>query len=140
MTSCTVPAKGTPTFELGEKEIEFGVGIHGEPGVARQEISSSDELAKQCVDKLIEDLPFAKGDEVAVMINGFGGSPLQELYVFNNSVAKVLAEKGIKVYDTMVGNYMTSIDMAGASLTMLKLDDQMKELFDAPANTLAFKK
>lgn len=140
LTSCTVPAKGTPTFQLGEDEIEFGVGIHGEPGVARQEIRTADELAKDCIDMLIADLPFAEGDEVAVMVNGFGGSPMQELYVLNNSVAKYLAEKGIKIYDTMVGNYMTSIDMAGASVTMLKLDDELKEYLDAPVNTISIKK
>lgn len=89
---------------------------------------------------LIADLPFAEGDEVAVMVNGFGGSPMQELYVLNNSVAKYLAEKGIKIYDTMVGNYMTSIDMAGASVTMLKLDDELKEYLDAPVNTISIKK
>jgi dihydroxyacetone kinase len=140
LTSCTVPAKGTPTFVLAENEIEFGVGIHGEPGVARQAMRTSDELAADCIERLVVDLPFASGDEVALMINGFGATPLQELYVSNNSVAKILTEKGIKVYDTMVGNYMTAIDMAGASVTMLKLDDELKELYDAPVNTVAFKK
>lgn len=96
LTSCTVPAKGTPTFQLGEDEIEFGVGIHGEPGVARQEIRTADELAKDCIDMLIADLPFAEGDEVAVMVNGFGGSPMQELYVLNNSVASTWRKKGLR--------------------------------------------
>lgn len=140
LTSCTVPAKGTPTFQLSDEEIEFGVGIHGEPGTARVAMKTADELAKDCVDRLIEDLPFAEGDEVALMINGFGGTPLQELYVFNNSVTNLLNEKGIKIYDTMVGNYMTSIDMAGASVTMLKLDDELKSYYDAPVNTIAIKK
>lgn len=140
LTSCTVPAKGSPTFTLTENEIEFGVGIHGEPGVARQEIRTPDELAADCLELLIVDLPFVKGDEVALMVNGFGGTPLQELYVFNNSISKILSEKGIKVYDTMVGDYMTSLDMAGASVTMLKLDDELKNYYDAPVNTIAIKK
>lgn len=139
LTSCTVPAKGTPTFELSETEIEFGVGIHGEPGTAREEMKTADELAKECVDRLIKDLPFVKGDEIALMINGFGGTPLQELYLFNNSVSKLLSDEGITVYDTMVGNYMTALDMAGASITMLKLDDELKELYNAKVNTVALK-
>ncbi|WP_199563525.1 MULTISPECIES: dihydroxyacetone kinase subunit DhaK [unclassified Oceanispirochaeta] len=140
LTSCTVPAKGSPTFTLSENEIEFGVGIHGEPGVARQEIRTPDELAADCLELLLVDLPFIEGDEVALMVNGFGGTPLQELYVFNNSISKILSEKGISVYDTMVGNYMTSLDMAGASVTMLKLDDELKNYYDAPVNTIAIKK
>ncbi|WP_170311594.1 dihydroxyacetone kinase subunit DhaK [Vallitalea okinawensis] len=137
LTSCTVPAKGTPTFEISEKEIEFGVGIHGEPGVARQAIKTANELAQDCISLLLKDLPFESGDEVALMINGFGATPLKELYVFNNAVSKLLNGYNIKIYDTMVGNYMTSIDMAGASVTMLKLDDELKELLDAPVNTIA---
>lgn len=116
-TSCTVPAKGTPTFTLEEDEMEFGVGIHGEPGIKREKILSADELAKKMLEKIIKDLPFAEGDEVAVIVNGLGASPLQELYLLNNSVAKELEEKKMKVYKTLVGNYMTSIDMAGASVT-----------------------
>ena len=140
LTSCTVPSKGTPTFSLAENEIEFGVGIHGEPGVARQEMRSASELASDCIERLVADLPFNEGDEVALMINGFGGSPLQELYVFNNSVSKILAQKEIKVYDTMVGNYMTSLDMAGASVTLLKLDDELKEYYDSTVDTIVIKK
>ncbi len=140
LTSCTVPAKGSPTFDISETELEFGVGIHGEPGVARQAMKTSDELAKDCVDRLMADLPFNAGDEVALMINGFGGTPLQELYVFNKSVRELLSEQNITVYETMVGNYMTAIDMAGASVTMLRLDDELKAYLDAPANTVALKK
>ncbi len=138
LTSCTVPAKGTPTFTLSDDEMEFGVGIHGEPGVVREKIVGAEQLAAKLLDKIIEDLPFASGSEVAVMVNGFGGSPLQELYVLNNSVVKILAEKGIKIYRIYVGNYMTSIDMAGASITLLKLDSELKSLLDAPADTAAF--
>lgn len=136
-TSCTVPAKGSPTFTLQEDEIEFGVGIHGEPGTRREKIRSADELAKEIVGKLIEDLSLNPDDEVALMINGLGGTPLQELFIFNQSVTKEINSKGLRVYRTLVGNYMTSIDMAGASVTMLKLDGETKALLDAPADTPA---
>jgi len=139
LTSCTVPAKGTPTFSLAEDEMEFGVGIHGEPGTIREKIASADELARKLLDRIIGDLPFTAGCEVAVMVNGFGSSPLQELFVLNNSVAKILAEKNIKTHRTFVGNYMTSIDMAGASVTLLKLDAELKALLDAPADAPAMK-
>lgn len=140
LSSCTVPAKGTPTFSLAEKEIEFGVGIHGEPGTERRTIKTADELATDCVEKILEENIYSANDEVALMINGFGSTPLQELYVLNNSVAKLLEEKNIKVYDTMVGNFMTAIDMEGASVTMLKLDDELKTYFDAPVDTIAIKR
>lgn len=135
LTSCTVPAKGTPTFSLADDEMEFGVGIHGEPGTIREKLVSSDQLASKLLDKIVSDLPFTSGSEVAVMINGFGATPMQELFVLNNSVSKVLAEKGLKTYRTFVGNYMTAIDMAGASVTLLKLDAELKTLLDAPADT-----
>jgi dihydroxyacetone kinase len=138
-TSCTVPAKGTPTFTLGEDEMEFGVGIHGEPGTAREKIVSADELAEKLLDKIINDLPFNSGDEVALLVNGLGGTPTMELYLLNNSINKVLEKKGIKVYKTLVGNYMTSIDMSGASVSLLRLDDELKELLDYPADTPALK-
>lgn len=137
LTSCTVPAKGTPTFTLAEDEMEFGVGIHGEPGIVREKIVEADELAAKLLDKIVADISFTSGDEVALMVNGFGSTPLQELFVLNNSVAKILAEKGINIYRTFVGNYMTAIDMAGASLTLLKLDDELKSFLDAPADTAA---
>lgn len=139
LTSCTVPAKGTPTFAMDEDEIEFGVGIHGEPGIARESVKSADELAGEMVDRLLKDLPFNAGDEVALMVNGLGATPLQELYVLNNAVNKLLEKANMKVYKTLVGNYMTAIDMAGASITLLKLDDALKELLDAPVDTIALK-
>lgn len=139
LTSCTVPAKGTPTFSLNEDEMEFGVGIHGEPGTSREKLVSADELAEKLLAKILPDLPFAEGCEVALMINGFGSSPLQELFVLNNSVAKILAAKNIKTYRTFVGNYMTSIDMAGASVTLLKLDEELKTLLDASSHAPAFR-
>lgn len=139
LTSCTVPAKGTPTFNLEADKMEYGVGIHGEPGRARQDLQSADELANKMVDSLVEDLALKGCEEIALIINGFGGSPLQELYLFNNSVSNVLAKKGIKIYRTLVGNFMTSIDMAGASVTLLKLDAELKGYLDYPVDTPALK-
>lgn len=139
LTSCTVPAKGTPTFKLGDDEMEFGVGIHGEPGIAREKIITADELALKMADLVVSDLPFNEGNEVALLVNGLGGTPLQELYLLNNSVAKVLRNKNIKIYKTFVGNYMTSIDMAGASISLLRLDNQLKEYLDASADAPALK-
>ncbi|NME07306.1 dihydroxyacetone kinase subunit DhaK [Psychrobacillus sp. BL-248-WT-3] len=138
-TSCTVPAKGTPTFKLADDEIEYGVGIHGEPGIKREKMLSADELADRMTTDLIKDLGINEEDEIAVLVNGFGATPLQELYLLNNSVTRVLSRKNIKVNRMFVGNYMTSIDMAGASLTFLKLDDELKELLSKPSDTPAFK-
>ncbi len=131
LTSCTVPAKGTPTFKLGGDEMEYGVGIHGEPGICRQTVATADELAEQMVASLCQDLKLQGSDEVTILINGFGATPLQELYLFNNAVIKVLAGKDIKVYRVFVGNFMTSIDMAGASVSLMKMDDPLKKLLDA---------
>ncbi len=136
LTSCTVPAKGSPTFSLEEDEMEYGVGIHGEPGIRREKILSADELAKRMTDTLVEELN-ASGTETAVLINGFGATPLQELYLLNHAVLRELDKKNVKVLKVLVGNYMTSIDMAGASVSLLKLDDELKDLLayacDAPA-------
>ncbi len=139
LTSCTVPAKGTPTFSIGEDEIEFGVGIHGEPGVAREKIVSANELAEKMLEKIIADFSDQKIVEVALLVNGLGATPLMELYLLNNSVNKILANNSIKVYKTLVGNYMTSIDMAGASVTILNLDSELKELLEDPADSPALK-
>lgn len=137
-TSCTVPAKGTPTFELGEDEMEYGVGIHGEPGIRREKIATADELAERMVNQLINELDY-KDEEVVVLINGFGATPLQELYLLNNSVFRELHKREIKVCKNFVGNYMTSIDMAGASVSIMKLDDELKELMKDQCDTPAFK-
>lgn len=139
LTSCTVPAKGTPTFKLNDDEIEFGVGIHGEPGIAREKLVTADELAERMVDLIAKDLPFNSGDKVALLVNGLGATPLQELYLLNNSVSKALDKRNLSVYKTMVGNYMTAIDMAGASVTLLKLDDELTEYLDAEVDTPAIK-
>ncbi len=139
LTSCTVPAKGTPTFSLNDDEIEFGVGIHGEPGIAREKLATAEELADRMIDLITKDLPIVSGDEVALLVNGLGGTPLQELYLLNNSVAAALENKSIKIYKTFVGNYMTAIDMAGASISLLKLDAELKGYLDASADTPALK-
>lgn len=137
LTSCTVPAAGSPTFEIGEDEMEFGVGIHGEPGRKREKLISADALAARIVPDIAADLGLKAGEEIALLINGFGGSPLQELYLFNNSVTNELEKAGVKIYKTLVGNYMTSIDMAGASVTFLRLDDELKAYLDYPVATPA---
>ena len=138
LSSCTVPAKGTPTFELKENEMEYGVGIHGEPGIQRENIPSADELAKRMTDALAEELNVTQGEEVAVLVNGFGSTPLQELYLFNYAVAKVLHEKNIRIYRSFAGNYMTSIDMLGASLTFMKMNAELKALLDQESEAPAF--
>ena len=139
ISPCTVPAAGKPGFELSEDEMEIGIGIHGEPGTHRDKLQSADEIAKSLLDKILADIDF-KGSEVVVLVNGMGATPLMELYIINNFVQDYLAQAGVKVYDTMVGNYMTSIEMAGFSLTLLKLDDELKKLYDAPADTPALKR
>jgi dihydroxyacetone kinase-like protein len=135
---CTVPAAGKPGFELGEDEMEVGIGIHGEPGTHREPLKTADEIVDMLLAQILADLDFA-GSEVAVMINSAGATPLMELFILNNRVADVLAEKGIKVYKTLVGEFMTSIEMAGFSISLLKLDSQLKELLDAKADTPGFK-
>lgn len=131
-TSCTVPAKGTPTFVLGDDEMEYGVGIHGEPGIRREKLLTADELAKKMTDALLKELQPDQGQEIAILVNGFGGTPAQELYLLNHSVNKELAKHPVVVSRTLVGSYMTSIDMAGASLSILKLDPELKDLLTAP--------
>lgn len=139
LTSCTVPAKGTPTFAIEDNEMEFGVGIHGEPGIAREPVTSADALAERMVNLICEDLALKGSEEIAVMVNGLGATPLQELYVLNHGVQKAIEAKGLKVFKTYVGNYMTAIDMAGASLTFMRLDDSLKAYLQAPVETVAFK-
>nr|WP_088326372.1 dihydroxyacetone kinase subunit DhaK [Bacillus cereus] len=139
LTSCTVPASGSPTFMLAEDEMEYGVGIHGEPGIKREKMLSADELANRMTNDLMKDLGVKDGEEIALLVNGFGGTPLQELYLFNNAVTRELAARNIKINRVFVGNYMTSIDMAGMSLTVMKLDDELKTLLSKECNTPAFK-
>ncbi len=139
LSSCTVPAKGSPTFTLGVDEMEFGVGIHGEPGIVREKILSADEVAEKMINSILNDITYSEGEEVALLVNGLGGTPLQELYVLNNAVHNILKKKGIIVYRNFVGNFMTSIEMAGASISLLRLDNELKVLLNDPAETSAFR-
>lgn len=137
LSPCILPSAGKPSFTLAENEVEIGMGIHGEPGTHREEISSANEIADQLLAKIFDDMDLNANDEVAVMINGLGGTPTMELYIVNLHVADVLKEKGISVAKTFVGNYMTSLEMAGFSITVIKLDDELKPLLFAPADTPA---
>lgn len=134
LTSCTVPSAGNPTFDLPEDEMEIGVGIHGEPGRFRRPLGTAAEIAEQLVDPVVEDLDFT-GSPVIVLLNGMGGTPLIELYLMYGEVSKILAARGITVARSLVGDYITSLDMAGASVTLLKADDEILGWWDAPVNT-----
>jgi phosphoenolpyruvate---glycerone phosphotransferase subunit DhaK len=133
LTACTPPAKGSPLFELGVDEIEVGVGIHGEPGRRRERLASADAIVGEMVEAVVSDLPFESGDRVALMVNGLGGTPTSELYVVYGIAHRLLESKGITVSRNYVGEYCTSLDMAGASLTLVRLDDELEGLFAAPA-------
>jgi len=135
---CTVPAAGNPGFELAEDEMEVGIGIHGEPGTHREPLKTADEITDMLLEQILADIDYS-GSEVAVMVNGAGATPLMELFIINNRIADVLKEKGITVYKTFVGEYMTSIEMQGFSISLLRLDDELKGLLEAPADTPAWK-
>jgi dihydroxyacetone kinase-like protein len=135
LTSCTVPAAGRPTFELGENEIEVGSGIHGEPGRERRPIAPAREVAAMLVEPVLADLPAADGAPVIAFLNGMGGTPLIELYIMYSEVQQLLQKAGIPVARSLVGNYITSLDMAGCSVTLLRADDEVVRLWDAPVNT-----
>ena len=139
LTSCTVPSAGKPTFDLGEGEMELGVGIHGEPGRERLPLAPAKEIAALLVEPILADLPFSKGDAVIAFVNGLGGTPLIELYVMYNEVNKILAGHGVQVARSLVGSYITSLDMAGSSVTLLKVDDELLSLWDAPVKTPALR-
>ncbi len=139
LTSCTVPAKGSPTFELGEDEMEIGIGIHGEPGRQRMKLASAAEIVRMLAEPVLSDLPFNSGDNVLAFVNGMGGTPLIELYVVYNELAKILKERGITISRNLIGNYITSLEMAGTSITLLKLDDELTRLWDAPVHTPALR-
>jgi dihydroxyacetone kinase-like protein len=138
ISPCTVPAAGKPGFEINDDEMEVGIGIHGEPGTHKEKLTSADEITAHLLDCILKDLDF-EGSEVAVMINDAGATPLMELYIVGNKLSDILKEKGIKVYKNFVGHYMTSIEMAGFSISLLKLDDELKTLLDSKADTPAFK-
>ena len=138
MSACTLPAVGKPGFVLAENEMEVGMGIHGEPGIERTSIKSAKETAKTLLEKILKDYDYSNS-EVALLVNGLGATPLMELYILNREVCNLLEEKNIKVYKNMVGNYTTALDMSGCSLTLMKLDSELKELLDAPCDTPAWK-
>lgn len=139
LTPCTVPAKGTPTFTLAEDEMEYAVGHHGEPGTAKIKMRSADEITEMMVKEVLEDLPFQSGDEVAVLINGLGGTPQLELFICYRKVKQILEQKKIKVYKPFVGQFFTALEMAGFSVTLMKLDEELKALLSAPADTPCYK-
>jgi dihydroxyacetone kinase-like protein len=132
LTSCTPPAKGSPLFELGDDEMEMGVGIHGEPGRSREKLASANEIVDSLLEAVVTDLPFARGDRVALMINGLGGTPISELYLLYGRAHDQLASRGIEVGKSYVGEYCTSLDMAGCSVTLVRLDDELISLLQAP--------
>ena len=138
MSPCILPAVGRPGFTLGENEIEIGMGIHGEPGVEKTTMKTAKEIAEILLQKILDDYDY-EGSEVAVLVNGLGGTPLMELYILNYEVQKLLKEKNITAYKTFVGNYTTSLEMTGCSLSLLKLNDKMKTLLDASCDTPALK-
>ena len=135
LTPCTVPAAGRPTFTIGEDEMEIGMGIHGEPGVRRGKLESADRIAETLTAAILEDMPLAAGSEVSVLVNGLGATPQEELYIVYRRVHQILAGQGISIYRPYVGEYATSMEMAGCSVSLLKLDDELKPLLDAPCQT-----
>ena len=135
LTSCIVPAAGKPTFDLGEDEMEIGIGIHGEPGRERKKVAPAKEVVELLATPIVEDLPFKKGDEVLAFVNSMGGTPLIELYIVYNDLNKFLQGRGIKITRNLIGPYITSLEMAGCSITLLKLDDELTKLWDAPVRT-----
>jgi len=139
LTPCTLPAVGHPNFEIKEGTMEVGIGHHGEPGLEVCELESAALMAKRMVDIVLPDYPFVSGDEVVVLISGLGATPVMELYVLFDDVEKLLTEKGIKIHRSYVGNYFTSLEMMGATLTIMKLDDELKELIDMPCYSAGLK-
>jgi dihydroxyacetone kinase-like protein len=135
LSACITPASGEPSFELAEDEVEIGIGIHGEPGRFREKIGPASQVAERLMGPIIEDLPFSSGDRVLAFVNGMGGTPLLELYVVYAEVAKIANEHGLAIERNLIGNYITSLEMQGASITLLKLDDEMLRYWDAPVNT-----
>ena len=139
LTSCTVPAAGKPTFELGDDEMEIGIGIHGEPGRTRMKLATADEITEMLATPILDDLPFKSGDSVLAFVNGMGGTPLMELYIIFNKLARILKGRGVSIGRSFVGNYITSLEMAGCSITVLRLDDELTRLWDAPVHTPALR-
>ncbi len=139
LTPCTLPAVGHPNFQIRDGMMEVGIGHHGEPGIEVVPLESAAQMGKRMVDVILPDYPFVSGDETAVLVSGLGATPVMELYVLYDQVEKLLAEEGIRVYKSYVGNYFTSLEMSGATLTIMKLDEELKELLDMPAYSMGFK-
>jgi phosphoenolpyruvate---glycerone phosphotransferase subunit DhaK len=139
LTSCTVPHAGEPTFELGEDEMEIGIGIHGEPGRERMALEPADGIVERLLTPILEDLPFSGGDDTLLFVNGMGGTPLIELYIAYRRARQLLDDRGINVARSLVGDYITSLEMAGCSITLLKLDEELTALWDAPVHTPALR-
>jgi phosphoenolpyruvate---glycerone phosphotransferase subunit DhaK len=139
LSACTTPAAGIPTFDLADDEIELGIGIHGEPGRERRTLGPARELGELAAAAILDDYPFDRGEPALVLVNGLGGTPLLELYVVLNEVARILGDRGVPIARSLVGNYVTSLEMAGCSLTMTKLDDEILRLWDAPVRTPALR-
>jgi dihydroxyacetone kinase-like protein len=135
LTPCITPSAGTPTFELGDDEMEIGIGIHGEPGRERRNLAPASEIVSMLTTPIVEDLPFSDGDEVLAFVNSMGGTPLIELYIVYNELNKFLTERGIRITRNLIGPYITSLEMAGCSVTLLKLDEELTRLWDAPVKT-----
>lgn len=140
LSAGSIPETGEPTFELPEDEIEIGMGLHGEPGVSREKMLAADPLVEKMMDKLISDLPFKEGDEVCLLINDLGATTMMELLIVNRKVAQILRDKKISVHDTIIGSYCTCQEMAGFSISLMKLDKELKQYYDMPADSLGFKK
>ena len=136
LTPCIIPAVGHANFTIEEGTMEVGIGHHGEPGIRVEELKSADEMAQQMLDVILPDLPFASGDEVAVLLSGLGATPVMEQYILYNKVEEILSEKGISVYKAYVGNYFTSLEMMGASLTVMRLDEELKQLLDVETDSM----
>ncbi len=139
LTSCAVPAAGKPTFDIGDDEMEIGIGIHGEPGRKRLEMKTADEITEMMAEAIISDLPYESGDRVIAMVNGMGGTPQIELYIIYNKLNEICQSKGITIARQLVGNYITSLEMQGASITLVKADDEILALWDAPVLTPALR-
>jgi dihydroxyacetone kinase-like protein len=139
LTSCTVPAAGKPTFEIGDDEMEIGIGIHGEPGRERMKVKTAKEIVGMMAEAVLSDLPFKKGDQAIAMVNGMGGTPLIELYLVYNELNEICKGKGVTIARRLVGNYITSLEMAGCSITLVKADGELLKLWDAPVHTPALR-
>jgi phosphoenolpyruvate---glycerone phosphotransferase subunit DhaK len=139
LTSCTVPAAGKPTFELGDDEMEIGIGIHGEPGRERVPLAPASEIVERLLAPIVDDVPFGDGDEVLAFVNSMGGTPLIELYIVYKELHERLSQRGIRITRNLIGPYITSLEMAGTSITLLKLDEELTRLWDAPVNTPALR-